>query len=191
METTVHPDGRLATALVACGVDPLQVKIEWDGLCQEDVLTFLDASFADATLSALADLYLTFPSRFVFATDALQEAFEAAVTITPAMVRARAKLVEDQKQKLEDAGLASFAAFDPASETLRGFAMRVETACGFGSGELLKVRGGEAISIEPQQPAELRLDKLRLVIALLEQSGLGVPAIVTGTEGPVPKEKQT
>ncbi|HEY1224635.1 MAG TPA: hypothetical protein VGE54_05345 [Brevundimonas sp.] len=191
METDVHPDGRLAAALVACGVDPVQVKIEWDGLCQEDVLTFLDASLAGATLSALADLYLTFPSRFVFATDALQEAFEAAVTATPAMVRSREALAKGQKQKLEDAGLSSFSAFDPAHETLQDFAMRVETACGFGPGELLKVRAGETISIEPQNPAELRWDKLGLVIALLEQSGLGVPVIVTGTAGPVPKEKQT
>ena len=175
-----HPDGWLADALTACGVAPDQVKVERDDLCQEDVLTLVDADFPDEALAALADLYLTFPSRFVFATDALQNAFDSAVMKTPAMVRSRADLARRMKQKLEDAGLSGFMAFDPAGETVSDFAQRIEAACGFGPGELLKVEEGEAIVIEPARPAEVGWNRLGFVLALLEQFGSGVEVVVTG-----------
>ena len=34
-----HSDGPLIEALAKCGVDPALVEVEWDELCQEEVLT--------------------------------------------------------------------------------------------------------------------------------------------------------
>lgn len=175
-----HPEGWLADALITCGVAPDQVKVERDDLCQEDVLTFLGADFADETLATLADLYLTFPCRFVFATDALQNAFDTAVMKTPAMVRSRADLAGQLQQKLEDAGLSGFMAFDPAGETLSNFAQRVESACGFGPGELLKAQTGGTIAIEPMQTADIPWDRLMLAQALLMQFGPDVEVAIMG-----------
>ena len=175
----VQPEGWLADALIKCGTAPDQVSIERDDLCQEDVLTFV-GDFTDETLAALAELYLAFPSRFVFATNALQDAFDAAVMKTPAMVRSRAVLAGQQKQQLEDAGLSGFRAFDPSDETLSDFARRVEAACGFGSREILKAQANGTIVIEPVQTAEVPWDRLMTLYALLEQCAHGVEVLVTG-----------
>lgn len=87
MAADAHPHGPLADALIACGVEPQRVRVKWDGICQEEVLTFLDPAFPEATLAALARLYLTFPSDFVFATDALQNAFQALVKESLALAK--------------------------------------------------------------------------------------------------------
>lgn len=187
MSMNIHPDGPLADALVACGVVPEQVTIERDDLCQEDVLTFGGDQFSAETLARLAELSLKFPNRFVFATDALQDAFEAAVMTSPAMLKSLAAFDRGQKQQLEDAGLASFAAFDRASESLGEFASRVETACGFGPGELLAVQADEIIIVQPQQIAELPRKNLGLVHTLLMQSAPDVPVLLTGTYTQTPQ----
>jgi hypothetical protein len=69
-------DRPLVEALAKCGVDVAFVEMEWDDLCQEDVLTFSSAHFSNETLARLADLFLKFPSRFVFPSVDLQNAFD-------------------------------------------------------------------------------------------------------------------
>lgn len=175
------PHRLLADALTACGVEPKLVEVEWDSLCQEDVLTFSGSQFSDETLSSLADLYLRFPSRFVFASDGLQEAFESAVEKTPAMARLRGVFEQKQAAKLESMGLSSFEAFDPGRESLAAFAIRTEVACGFDAGELLLVEDGNAIAIKPTRPGVLRPDTLGAVLALLGKSAPDVPTLIIGT----------
>jgi hypothetical protein len=175
-----RPDGLLADALAACGVDPKLVEIETDDLCQEDVLTIAGVSHSDTTLACLADLYLTFPSRFVFATTDLQETFERLVMNAPAMLKMRNQMERDEKQLLEAADLAAFEAFDVANESLRAFAARVEVACGFRPGELLSVHENGAVFIEPARPAELDYADFRKVLALLNQAAPGIEVAVLG-----------
>ncbi|MGH6978282.1 MAG: hypothetical protein ACRED4_03165, partial [Brevundimonas sp.] len=168
-----HPTGLLEDALSACGVDPRFVEIEWDDLCQEDVLTFAGDHHPDTTLNRLADLSLTFPSRFVFATDALQDSFERMVMASPVILKLREEFERDQRRVLEAANLSMFAAFDAASESLDAFAARVEAACGFERGELLAVRGDGKISIAPAKPAEVSPADFGKVMALLNQAAPG------------------
>ena len=147
-----HPTGALATALQGCGVDPLQVTIVWDDLCEEDELTFPGAALSGETLRLLADLYLTFPCRFRFETDDLQKAFKRALRAAPAMIERTAEIQGKRRALLEEKGLAAFAAYDPASEDLEDFARRVEADCGLRSGDLFSVRGGKAIYVVPGAP---------------------------------------
>ena len=147
-----HPTGLLADVLSACGVDARCVEIEWDDLCQEDALTFAGDHHPDTTLNRLADLSLTFPSRFVFATDAPQDSFERMVMASPVILKLRDEFVRDQRRVLEAANLPMFAAFDAAGESLDAFAARVEAACGFEGGEPLAVRGAARFPSRRRNP---------------------------------------
>lgn len=178
---TEHPTGTLADALSACGVDLRQVEIEWDELCQEDVLTFADKAYSERTMKGLADVYFTFPSRFVFATDALQAAFERTVGDSPRMRRWRDELDESQRRFLETANLSAFKAFDSANETLSAFAVRVEEACGFSRNELLTVRG-DAVFIEPAKPTSIAFADFEKVLPLLMQAAPSVEIRLTGED---------
>ncbi len=103
-----RPEGVLAEVLARCGVAAEAVSVEWDDLCQEDVLSFRGTAFSSQTMACLADLYLTFPSRFVFPSDDLQAAFEAAVRQTPAMLSMAAARRAHQQALLDTHGLADF-----------------------------------------------------------------------------------
>ena len=177
-----QPEGPLADALKACGVDRRLVTVEWDSLCQEDVLIFSGADFSNATLVGLADLHLAFPSRFVFETDSLQRAFEHVVIASPAMQKLRAESDREQKGSLVASGLSAFAAFDPDAESLSAFARRVEAACGFEQDQLLTVRGENCIVLDPANPGEFRRDAFGTVLALLEQSASGVSIFIAGRD---------
>jgi hypothetical protein len=175
-----RPNKLLAEGLASCGVDPNDVDVEWDSLCQEDALTFSGLQFSEDTLRRLAELYLTFPSRFVFASDDLQDAFEHMVRKTPAMLTAEEEGQRERRKMLETRGLANFEAFDPSKETLATFAARAEAACGFPSGAVLSVSSDGAIYLAPSEPGKLKPDDLPTVLWLLSESAPGVPKYIIG-----------
>lgn len=177
-----RPHGLLAEALASCGVDPAQVDVEWDALCQEDALTFSGVQFSEDTLARLAELFLTFPSRFVFASDDLQDAFEHMVRKTPYMLRAEEESQRHRRKVLETRGLSNFEAFDPGTETLTAFAARAEAACGFSSGAMLSVSGDGTIYLAPSEPEKLKPDDLSTVLWLLMESAPEVPKRIVGRE---------
>lgn len=119
-----RPEGMLAEALTKCGVCADAVAVEWDDLCQENVLSFSGDEFSRASLACLAELFLTFPSRFVFASDELQTAFDDAVGQSPAMLTQVAAGRVRRQALLGAHGLADFRRFnadEPSNETLKGF----------------------------------------------------------------------
>lgn len=177
-----RPEGLLAEALSSCGVDPDQVDVEWDALCQEHALTLSRTEVPEETLARLAELYLTFPSRFVFASDDLQNAFEEQVRKTPAMVAAEQQRERDRRTLLETRGLSKFEAFDPNRESLTAFAHRAETACGFPPGTLLSVNGNETICLDPSEPDKLKPEDVLTVLGLLMEFAPGVPKAIIGRE---------
>ena len=63
------------------------VSVERDDLCQQDVLSFSGAEISKLSLDRLAKLALLWPSRFVFATDDLQDEFEQSVRKSVAVAR--------------------------------------------------------------------------------------------------------
>src|SRR4051812_40640173 len=129
-------DGPLVEALARCGIDAALVEMEWDDLCREEVVTFSGAHYSHETLARLADLYLTFPTRFVFPSDDLQNAFDRAVLNTPAMQKAREDGARERRTRLKARGLANFQPFDPSRESLTAFTARAEAACGFDGGAM-------------------------------------------------------
>jgi len=156
------------------------VNVEWDALCQEDALTFWDMQFSEDTLARLAELYLTFPSRFAFASDDLQDAFEHSVRTRPSMLRAELEGQRERRKMLETRGLSDFKAFDPGKETLIAFAARAEAACGFASGAVLSVSGDGGIYLAPSDPEKLQPDDLSTVLWLLMESAPEVPKFIVG-----------
>lgn len=80
------------------GVKPEDVKVDWDDLCQEDVVTFAAASIPNAVLIELADLYLRFPSRFVFASEDLDGVFQGIVSASPKMIALRDQASREQHE---------------------------------------------------------------------------------------------
>jgi len=176
----VHPTGGLADALGLCGVNYEEVKLERDELCQEDVLTFSATDLSDEVLTLLADLYLSFPSRFVFSSDELEDAFERIVSQSPRMVALREQAANQQRAWLETQGLLNFPPFDPEIESLGNFAARVESACGVERGDLLSIGDDGGISINPKEPTKLTSDATKTLIALLESFSRNLPISVTG-----------
>lgn len=178
-----HPTGPLADALMSCGIQPGDVKIDWDDLCQEDVLTFAAANIPDAVLIELADLYLSFPSRFVFASEELDNAFQRTVSVSPTMVALRDQARREQQEWLATSGLSNFPPFDPESESVSEFAARVEIACGTERGELLLVKGSDALLVNPLKPRTLKLDRMRTLMALLQTCAPNLPCFLSGQDG--------
>lgn len=176
-----RPTGALADALVACGVSLDYVEVEWDELCQEDVLTFAGDGFPSQVLERLAELYLTFPSRFEFAADDLNSAFARAVSASPKMVNSRRSMERQMELSLEEEGLAAFPPFDLGRETLGDFARRVEIAVGFGSGELLAIQGDNTIVVKPKNPDLLSPRTFEKVLALVQRRGQ-VELLVSGCD---------
>jgi hypothetical protein len=164
----VHPTGGLADALISCGIAPENVEVEWDDLCQEDVLTFSAKSIPDEVLVNLAELYLSCPSRFVFASEDLEDTFQVLVSKSPRMVALRDQLRNQQQEWLETRGLSAFPPFDPERESASEFSARVEIACDAERGDLLLVNGDDSISIDPREPGQLTLDRTKTLLALLE-----------------------
>lgn len=177
-----HPTGPLADALMSCGIKPEDVKVEWDDLCQEDVLTFAAANIPDAVLVDLADLYLSFPSRFVFASEELDDAFQRLVSASPRMVALRDQARRQQHEWLATRGLSGFPPFDPENESLGEFAGRVEMACGTERGDLLSVNGDDALLVNPPEPSKLTPDRIRTLMALLQTRAPKLPYFVTGQD---------
>lgn len=177
-----HPEGRLADLLISCGVDPEDVHVERDEPCQEDVLTFSAPRLPQATLVSLAELHLTFPSRFVFASGALNDAFRRIVSQSPGMVALRDQLHGQRQEWLRTRGLSAFEPFDPRKESVSDFAARVEAACGARRGELLSAQGEEAIRIHPKEPGTLTLDEFRTLAAVLETFAPDLPCFVDGED---------
>jgi hypothetical protein len=169
----------LNEALVACGVDPKQVDVTWDDLCQEEVLTFEDPSFPDAVLENLAEFNLTFPSRFVFANDELQAAFERLVSQSPKMLALKADLDRQYGEHLDVVGLSAFRSFDPEIETVEEFARRVEDACGLNGGWLIPM-GNSGLALRPPLPDDVNFDDLKTLLALMEVSAPGIKLWVRG-----------
>ena len=176
----VHPENQLADALIACGVNPEEVDVERDDLCQEDVLIFSETDFSHANLVCLAELYLSFPSRFVFASDDLDETFQTIVSQSPRILELQGQLRTHQADWLKDKGLDGFPPFDPVTESVAAFSRRVEAACGFEQGDLLSVDGDGSIWIEPEVRGQLTLDVTRTLIAVMETFGASVPWRMTG-----------
>jgi hypothetical protein len=177
-----HPTGPLVDALMSCGIKPEDVKVEWDDLCQEDVLTFAAANIPDAVLVDLADLYLSFPSRFVFASEELDDAFQRLVSAHPRMVALRDQARRQQHEWLATRGLSGFPPFDPENESLGEFAARVEMACGAERGDLLSVNGNDALLVNPPEPSKLTPDRIQTLIALLQTRAPKLPYFVTGED---------
>ncbi|WP_312595036.1 MULTISPECIES: hypothetical protein [Brevundimonas] len=179
-----HPTGDLADALISCGIKPVDVKVEWDADCQEDVLTFSAAKIPNGVLIDLADLYLSFPTRFVFASEDLETAFQGILSKSPRLVALRDQALDQQHEWLKTRGLSAFRKFDPAKESVGDFAVRVEIACNAERGDLLSVKGNDAVSIHPRDPSKLTLDRMRTLLALLETCAPNLLYFVTGEDGP-------
>lgn len=154
--------------------------MQWDELRQHEVLSFAGVEFSDAVLARLADIYLGFPSQFVFAKSHLQAAFDRAVAQHTRRLELRSEVEHTQRQALEASGLSAFPAFDPVTENLNAFALRVEAACGFQSGEILSTRGEATIVVAPVRPDRLGPDAFTTLLPLLEQSAPGVAIVFAG-----------
>lgn len=178
----IHPTGGLADALISCGIRPEDVKLDRDDLCQEDVLTFSAPNLPSSVLVDLAELYLSFPSRFVFASDALDEAFQRVVSASPRMVALQDQARREQSEWLATRGLSGFAPFDPGSESLGEFAARVEVACGAEPGDLLSVTGEDALLIDPPEPRKLTPDRIQTLMALLQTCAPSLPHVLGGQD---------
>lgn len=175
-----HPTGWLADALVSFGIKPEDVQVEWDDLCREDVLTFASANIPDAVLVDLVDLYLSLPSRFVFASEELDDAFQRLVSASPRMVALRDQARREHHERLATRGLSGFPPFDPENESLGEFAARVEMACGAERGDLLSVRGKDTLLVNPSEPSKLTPDRAATLLALLEVCVPSVPYLLAG-----------
>jgi hypothetical protein len=175
-----HP--LLAYALRKCGVDPDLVEVEWDDLCQEDVLTFACPQLSSRAVEGLADLYLTFPSRFVFASEEVQEAFERAVRNSPWVLQAVEDGHRDRRNRLRLRGLSDFAAYDPQGETLSEFAARAEAAAGLDKASVLSAVSANGLAIQPLNPQEVTLQDFTVLLSLLEGFAHGVTVHVVGHE---------
>lgn len=171
---TEQLDQWLADQIADCDVDVRWVKSEWSDLCQHEVVTFADANLSPACLPALAELSLTFSSEFVFATDDLQSAFQKAVWDSPRMLELRGIYETESRQHLERLGLSAFPKFDPAHETLRAFAERVEAECGFPNGQMLTVDNNDRILLTPAHPQDLTPADVSKLMALLNHAAPGV-----------------
>ena len=183
METMgYHPTGPLADALMSCGIEPDEVKVEWDDLCQEDVLTFAAVNIPNAVLIELADLYLSFPSRFVFASEELDDAFQRTVSELPKMVAQRDQARREQREWLATRGLSSFPPFDAESESVSEFAARVEIACDTERGKLLSVKGNDALLVNPLEPSKLTPDRIQTLMALLQTCAPNLPYFLSGQD---------
>ena len=174
-----HPSGALASALTKCGVDPKNVSIEYDDLCQEEVLTFAEGPYSASTLASLAELFLTFGCSFVFPDEMLQERFEKAVQSTPQMLTLIGQLEQGRMGRIEAAGLSEFRSYDPSTETLEAFAHRVEAAVGFQPGQTLYVGGGDTIVVAPTGLVEFSPDKFNLLLGLLERAAPQISVLLT------------
>lgn len=161
---------------------PQDVRLERDDLCQEDVLTFAAANIPNAVLIELADLYLSFPSRFVFASDELGEAFQRLVSASPRMVALQDQARREQYEWLATRGLSGFPPFDPESESVSEFAARVEIACGTERGDLLSVQGNDALLVNPIEPSTLTPDRIQTLMALLQTRAPNLPYCLMGQE---------
>lgn len=177
-----HPTGPLADALMSCGMKPEDVKVEWDDLCREYVLTFAAAGIPDAVLLDLADLHLSFPSRFVFASEELDDAFRRLVSASPRMVALRDQASRQQHEWLAARGLSGFPPFDPENETVSEFAARVEMACGAGRGDLLSMKGNDALWVNPLEPGTLTPERIQTLMALLQTRAPNLPCSITGQD---------
>lgn len=177
-----HPTGRLADALMSCGIKPEDVKVDWDDLCQEDVLTFAAANIPNAVLVELADLYLSFPSRFVFASEELDDTFQCIVSASPRMVALQDQSRRRQHEWLAARGLSSFPPFDSESESVSQFAARLEVACGTERGDLLSAKGDDAILVIPLEPSKLTPDRIRTLLALLQTRAPNLPYFLNGQD---------
>jgi len=170
-----HPTGDLADALISCGIKPVEVKVEWDADCQEDVLTFSASKIPNAALIDLADLYLSWPSRFVFASEDLEKAFQDILSD---------QALNQQHEWLKTQGLSAFREFDPGKESVSDFAARVEIACNAERGDLLSVTGNDAVLIHPRDPSRVTLDRMRTLLALLETCAPNLLYFGTEEDGP-------
>lgn len=179
----VHPTGDLADALISCGINPVEVKVEWDADCQEDVLTFSASKIPNAVLIDLADLYLSWPSRFVFESEDLEEAFQDILSKLPRLVALRDQALNQQHEWLKTRSLSAFREFDPQKESVSDFAARVEIACNAERGDLLSVTSNDAVLILPRDPSKLTLDRMRTVLALLETCAPNLLYFGTGGGG--------
>lgn len=177
-----HPTGPLADALLSCGIKPEDVKVDRDDLCQEDVLTFAGANISKAVLIELADLYLSFPSRFVFASEELDDAFQRIVSASPKMVALRDQAHREQHEWLATRGLSGFPPFDPESESVSEFAARVEIACGTERGDLLSAKGNDTLLVNPLEPSKLTPDRIQTLMALLQMRAPNLPYFLTGQD---------
>lgn len=179
-----HPTGDLADALISCGIKPVEVKVEWDADCQEDVLTFSASKIPNAALIGLADLYLSWPSRFVFASEDLEKAFQDILSKLPRLVALRDQALNQQHEWLKTQGLSAFREFDPGKESVSDFAARVEIVCNAERGDLLSVTGNDAVLIHPRDPSKVTLDRMRTLLALLETCAPNLLYFGTGEDGP-------
>lgn len=171
----IEPKDPLFQLLKACGVDPADVEIALDDLCQENVLTFGGGQgIADTTLSRLAELSLTFPSRFVFASQGVQARFDAAIRNTPRMQAASAEMDRDRIRLRAAHGLSGFPSFNPDEESLAAFARRAEAACGFEPGTALSA-GVDRLSVH----APSRSMQHFVLLSLVQQSAPQVPVVIT------------
>lgn len=175
----------MAEALVSCGIDPLAVDVEWDGLCQEHVLTFKDQSYPAETLEALVELSLTFSSRIVFGSRALQETYEKALMASPRVVQAEARFEQYKSQLIEGAGLRDFPPYNPENETLADFATRAGLACGFGEGSV-QIVSGSAFAVDPTRVVQVGPQGLMRLIALLEYAAPEHPINLLGSDAASP-----
>lgn len=156
--------------------------MEWDDLCQEDVFTFAGVQFSDENLERLAELYLTFPSRFEFETQDLNGRFERIVSKSPRMLELRRDAEQDMEDRLEAEGLTDFPPFDQVREALGDFARRVEVACGCGAGDLLLVQDGDIIVLAPKTSDSLSFEQIGTVLALLERRAPAIEFRISGQD---------
>lgn len=137
----IAADDWLFERLIACGVDPTCVDVEWIDDYQSDVLRFGEGAgeFSDSCLNCLAELYLSFPSIFEFAPTGVGKRFEAAVQRRPRIAQAMAEMKAAQLARLQERGLGDFPPYVAERESLADFAVRAERATGFEPGSMLRV----------------------------------------------------
>jgi len=89
------------------------------------------------------------------------------------------ELQQERLGRIEAAGLSGFQGYDPSTETLKTFTLRIEAAVGFQTGEILSVSGSDSITVAPTGSIQFAPDNFSLLLALLERAAPQVSVLLT------------